>query len=257
MSFRRTRVETYIVATIDLSTAVAYLLRMAQRDQLQKIQDRIGIVLDHLSGKSVSAIARERGGSRPTVRKWIERFDAEGVEGLLSRSSPGRPREISPELRREVVRVTLEARPPPDLGEQWTTRLLGEVFGISSSHISNIWEEEGIDPPLHLQQVKKNPNRTVRLRIDLSVAAWFKMNLIMHLDDHGWTLEEYLLARLVGDAPPGHLPPWEELREQALGAIRDDGRQQRWWRRHRDRPVVDPRQPEYLVELKRRMSGED
>ena len=144
-------------------------------EEFQKLQDRLDVVLDHiLWGKSISDIARERGASLPTIRKWIEWLEADGLHGLLdSKRSPGRPRKIPQGVRDEIIRLTLETRPPSDLGEDrhWTTRLLADLSGISASHIANIWREAGIDPRLHLQQVERNPDRKVPLRVDLLVPA--------------------------------------------------------------------------------------
>lgn len=244
-------VGTLLVATIDPSTPRAYLSGM---EDLERIRQRIELVMDHLQGNSISAISKERGVSRPTVRKWIERYEESGVKGLLNLTSPGRPREISLHLRKEIVRLPLETRPPLDLGEQWTTRTLGQAFGISPSHIANIWQEAGIDPPLHLQQVLANPDMQVPLRIDLSAPAWFRMDLQMLLEEHDWALTEYILARLVGEDPPGASLRWKEIRAEVLEAIRDPERQRKGLLR---RPVADPRQPEYLLEIMRRTGHED
>ena len=188
--------------------------------ELQKLQERLEVVLDHtLRDKSISGIARERKTSRPTVRKWIKRFEAEGLRGLFDRSSPGRPKRIAESVRDEIIRLTLETRPPPDLGEgRWTAELLAELCGISASHIANIWKEGGIDPPQHLQQVMHNPFRGVPLKINLQVPAWVKLNLELILKERDWTLHQYLLARLI-DVDPDQAAGLEERREEAFDTL--------------------------------------
>ena len=95
------------------------------------VRRRLDLVLAHLDGKPAAVIARECGTSRPTVRKWLARFAKAGIEGLLSKHSPGRPRVVDPLIRKELLRLPRETRPPADLGDQWTTRMLAEVFGVS------------------------------------------------------------------------------------------------------------------------------
>ena len=187
-------------------------------EEFQKLQERLDVVLDHiLRDKSISGIARERGISRPTVRKWIKRFEADGLHGLLDRKgSSGRPRKIPQFIRDEIIRLTLETRPPSNLHKKrrrtirrreergWTTRLLADLFRISASHVDNIWKKAGIDPRQHLQQVRRNPFRRVPLKINLQVPAWVKLNLELMLKERDWSLQQYLLARLV-DADPDQL----------------------------------------------------
>ena len=237
-------------------------------EEFQKLQDRLDVVLDRiLWGKSVSDIARERGRSRPTIREWIKRFEADGLHGLLdSKRSSGRPRKIPQFVRDEIIRLKLETRPPSDLNYDkkgrlistkrpreergWTTRLLAGVFKISASHVENIWKEAGIDPPQHLQQVRRNPFRRVQLKIDLQVPAWVKLNLDLTLKEHDWTLEQHLLARLV-DVDPGELQAdLDELYEETYKNLPE-----RWNSLLDKLPEDDPRSVVYQRNLKRRTSA--
>lgn len=138
---------------------------MESRREVERVRQRLEIVLAHLDDeqKSKAAIARDLKTSRATVRKWIERFKADGLEGLLSRSSPGRPREVDENICEELVRLPRETRPPCDLGDQWTVRTLAEVFGVSPSYVSKVWREADFDPPQHVQQVEHYPLRMVLL----------------------------------------------------------------------------------------------
>ena len=61
---------------------------------------------------SLISMTKQLAATYPTVRKWIKRFEAEGLRGLLDRKrSSGRPREIPEFVRDEIVRLTLETRP--------------------------------------------------------------------------------------------------------------------------------------------------
>ncbi|MCA1603376.1 MAG: helix-turn-helix domain-containing protein [Actinobacteria bacterium] len=48
-------------------------------------------------------IAAMSGASRPTVNKWLTRYALFGLEGLVSRCSPGAPRQIPGQIRARVL----------------------------------------------------------------------------------------------------------------------------------------------------------
>ena len=169
-----------------------------QRDDLEALRRRLDLVLAHLDGQAVATIARTYSTSRPTVRKWLDRFKEGGIAALLSERSPGRPSEVHPLIREELVRLPRDTRPPADLGDQWTTRTLGEVFGISQTYVSNVWQEAGYDPPQHPQQVERNPDRPVPLRVELRLPAWFKLHLELWCRERDITWDEDLFKALAG-----------------------------------------------------------
>ena len=59
----------------------------------------IALLLDGHS-REVAAVAN--GMTRQTLRDWVHRFNADGVTGLRSRASPGRPPALN-ETRREEL----------------------------------------------------------------------------------------------------------------------------------------------------------
>jgi transposase len=72
--------------------------RIAWRDRL-----RAQIVLAAAMGRCTARIARDLRVSQDTVRKWRGRFADRGLEGLSDLPRPGRPRQISAEVRAAVV----------------------------------------------------------------------------------------------------------------------------------------------------------
>ena len=57
---------------------------------------RARIVLLAWEKKAVSQIARLVGVSRETVRKWINRYREDGVDGLRDKARAGRPPKFTP-----------------------------------------------------------------------------------------------------------------------------------------------------------------
>ena len=57
-----------------------------------------------LDGHSREAAAVANGMTRQTLRDWVHRFNADGVTGLRSRTSPGRPPALN-ETRWEELKI--------------------------------------------------------------------------------------------------------------------------------------------------------
>ena len=70
-------------------------------------------------GYSIADGSRYVGLHYTNAHKWVKRFEAEGLEGLYSRSRPGRPR-VYGEASEELV-VDLATSRPKDLGLGFTT----------------------------------------------------------------------------------------------------------------------------------------
>ena len=83
--------------------------------------------------------------SRPTVRLWLDRYDAGGLPAITSdQPRSGRPKRTSAEIDAEIVRRVQEEAPPQ--GTHWTTRLMAEQMGVSRSHVWRVWQAHGIAP---------------------------------------------------------------------------------------------------------------
>lgn len=212
-----------------------------EREELERLRERVDIVLGHLDGRNVSEIAEHVGKSRPTVRKWIARYDDEGVAGLLSLPpSGGRPREIGDDIREALVRLPRETRPPADMGDQWTAEMLARVFSVSSSFVSNVWKEAGFDPPRHPQQALRNQIRMVVLHADLVVPEWFALMLQTAARERDMDLGDLLLD------PITRGEPWPELYDETFrrASKARDKLKERWKAQLARLPREDPRPEE-------------
>jgi transposase len=74
---------------------------------------RARIVVRSWEGQRASQIAQGLGCHPKTVRQWLHRFNAQGVEGLGDRPRPGRPRRLDETQRGQVI--GLVRRDPPGL----------------------------------------------------------------------------------------------------------------------------------------------
>jgi transposase len=65
-----------------------------------------------LEGGSRAEAARLNGMDRQTLRDWVHRYNAEGVDGLRSRLSPGRPGALNEAQMEELRTLVLEGPDP-------------------------------------------------------------------------------------------------------------------------------------------------
>jgi transposase len=96
------------------------------------------VVREVLSGQTPEAAARAAGVCPRTVRKWVARFEAEGLEGLNDRSSrPHRLRQPTPAAIVERVEALRRQR--------WTGKQIAAELGISPATVSRILKRLGLN----------------------------------------------------------------------------------------------------------------
>ena len=131
----------------------------------RSVSARAQIVLWWADGRSAVEIARMAGTTKPTVYKWIDRYEAEGLGGLDDRKSTGRPRSVPGEARARILALT-RLPPSPETGlTHWSSYEMAKYLkrheGICVSHnfVSELWRENDLKP--HLQgtfKVSKDPD---------------------------------------------------------------------------------------------------
>src|SRR5919198_2028043 len=72
-----------------------------------RLAERARLLLWARQGWRVSDLVRMQGLSEPTIRLWITRFNAAGVDGLKDAPRSGRPPSSTPEQVAEVLAVAL------------------------------------------------------------------------------------------------------------------------------------------------------
>lgn len=113
---------------------------------------RLMIVLLSAQGHRVQEVSREVDLHPINVRKWIHRFNSEGMDGLRSGKSPGRPPVFSDEQRDEIV--ALANSDPRKMGlsfAQWSLQRMrnylvehGIVEQISVETIRQVLRAHGV-----------------------------------------------------------------------------------------------------------------
>ena len=118
--------------------AAADLKRLARESRDSDQTRRLLALAVIYDGGSRAAAAETGGVGRQIVRDWVERFNAEGPDGLISRKPPGNPSKLNDAQRAELVRI-VESGPSParDGVVRWRLMDLAawvwDAFGISLS----------------------------------------------------------------------------------------------------------------------------
>lgn len=174
------------------------------RSDGRSLRARIVLQLATLRG-AISRVARQLGVDRKTVRLWRERFRARGIKGLKDRPRCGRPVEIDPVTRYQVV--SMACGKPVDVGIEYRT-----VWTVDSLHeaITALQKAQGEDPL----------SRTSVLRIlnDADIRP-HRMRLWLHSPDPEFRKKVTAICNLYMSPPKGAtvLCVDEKTGMQALG----------------------------------------
>ena len=131
-----------------------------------RVVERGRIVLASADGEPGSVICDQLGVSRPTVTCWLDRYEAEGLSGLLTdRPRSGRPKEITPADEARIIHRTLHSKPPLEESTHWSTRLMAKATGYHHATIARIWRTHGLKPHrVSWFKVSRDPEFVAKLR---------------------------------------------------------------------------------------------
>src|SRR5436305_2219679 len=80
-----------VAVPITTGRTPAELRALARRERDGRVSARLRAVGNALDGMGGDQAGRAAGMDRQTLRDWVHRYNAEGVEGLRDRPRPGRP----------------------------------------------------------------------------------------------------------------------------------------------------------------------
>jgi len=111
----------------------------------QKIAMRAHIILLASEGLANNAIAKKLVICRPTVLLTRQKFEENGVRGLLKDASrPGRKKLLSPEKEAQILKATLEEK--PTAATHWSIRSLAKQQEVSYSTVQRVWQKHNLQP---------------------------------------------------------------------------------------------------------------
>ena len=90
------------------------LRKLAKAESDARVARRILAIANALDGMSREEAAQSAGMDRQTLRDWVIRYNADGIDGLADRPRDGRPPKLDAEEKAELVRIVL-AGPDPEV----------------------------------------------------------------------------------------------------------------------------------------------
>lgn len=93
--------------TIRQDRTPAVLRKVAKAESDPRVARRILAIANALDGMSRADAARSAGMDRQTLRDWVIRYNAHGLDGLADRWSGGRPATFDAEEQAELMRIVL------------------------------------------------------------------------------------------------------------------------------------------------------
>jgi len=112
---------------------------------------RVSAILEKADGLTYEAIATKHGVNTKTVQRWVESYEAHGLDGLRDHPHPGRPSRFSQAEKRRIVKLALKnPRLFGYLRNGWNVRLLARHLTreagikIGKSHVWRILHEAGV-----------------------------------------------------------------------------------------------------------------
>ena len=110
----------------------------------QALAQRARIILESVTGKSNTEVARRLRITNQMVGKWRMRFLEKRLDGLLDEPRPGTPRRLGDAEVERVLTMTLESTPKN--ATHWSTRSLAAACGLSRSSVHRVWQAFALAP---------------------------------------------------------------------------------------------------------------
>jgi transposase len=150
------------------------LRRLARQERNGRVACRLLALANVRDGMSREDAARQAGMDRQTLRDWVIRFNAEGIEGLRDRPKSGRPSWLDDGQLAALKALVLRGPDPERDGvSTWRAkdlcRIVEDRFGVSDT-------ENGMLRLLHDLGLSWQKARPVHPEADLKAQERFKKN---------------------------------------------------------------------------------
>jgi transposase len=150
------------------------LRRRARRETNGRVASRLLGLANALDGMDRGQAARLAGMDRQTLRDWVIRFNAEGIEGLRDRPKSGRPPWLD-EGQQAALRALVLRGPDPDRDGVSTWRAK-DLCGIVEARFGVAYSENGMLRLLHDLDLSWQKARPIHPAADPKAQERFKKN---------------------------------------------------------------------------------
>src|SRR3954464_576469 len=161
-----------VAVPITTGRTPAELRALARRERDGRVSARLLALANALDGMGREDAARAAGMDRQTLRDWVHRYNAEGVEGLRDRPRPGRPCALDEGQQAALKAMVLRG---PDLGRDgcvaWRAR---DLRGLAERRFGVGYSEAGIRRLLKGLDLSWQKTRPVHPEADPKARERFK-----------------------------------------------------------------------------------
>ena len=148
------------------------LRKLARRLDDARVMRRVLGIANALDGMSRQEAAEAAGMDRQTLRDWVVRYNAHGVDGLADRWGDGRPPMFTPEEQAELMRIVLAGPDPEASGLSAYT--LEDLAGICEQRFGKRMHPWALGRLLKRLGFSRQKTRPSHPQKDLAAQAAFK-----------------------------------------------------------------------------------
>ena len=105
---------------------------------------RARLILALVDGQTYSQIMASLNTTAPTISRWKQRFEEEGIAGLDPRHKGSQPRVADAAMQAKIARKTQQK--PSDGSTHWSCRKMALALGLSKSTVQRVWAQTRLKP---------------------------------------------------------------------------------------------------------------
>jgi len=134
-------------------------------------------------GLSYSRIEDHLGISRPTIARWKDRFEKEGLAGLEPRHKGSDPRTVTAAVQARVLRKTNQK--PEDGSTHWSCRKMAAVAKVSKPTVQRIWVRARVQPHRRERYLASNDPHFEEVDEKTAIEALDRLDSVLPLSPGG------------------------------------------------------------------------
>jgi len=105
---------------------------------------RARLILALADGETYTEIMRRLHTTAPTISRWKQRFEEQGIAGLDPRHKGSQARVASAAVQAKIARKTQQK--PADGSTHWSCRKMAAALGLSKSTVQRVWTQARLKP---------------------------------------------------------------------------------------------------------------
>jgi transposase len=105
---------------------------------------RARLILALADGETYTEIMRRLHTTAPTISRWKQRFEEQGIAGLDPRHKGSQARVANAAVQAKIARQTQQK--PADGSTHWSCRKMAAALGLSKSTVQRVWTQARLKP---------------------------------------------------------------------------------------------------------------